>query len=84
MSNKIKVRISDYGAGAYLMMHGYKVIGGDGKEILFEINDVEKDQFEETKLDYLRSEFHRFDSFLMSIKKIMANNKYIHGKQNTT
>ena len=66
------MKISDYGAGAYLMMHGYKVVGGDGREILFEINEGDEAEFDETKLDYLRSEFHRFDSFLMSIKKIMA------------
>jgi len=34
----ISKKVSDLGAGAYLLMHGYKVIGRQGKAILFEVN----------------------------------------------
>lgn len=66
----MKKTVSDLGAGAYLLMHGYKVIGRRGKDFLFEISDVEEVEFEQRKLEYLSSEFHRFDSYIMSLKKI--------------
>jgi len=66
----ISKKVSDLGAGAYLLMHGYKVIGRQGKAILFEVNSSEVDDFEQKTLAYLSSEFHRFDSCLMSLKKI--------------
>lgn len=63
-------RVTDLGAGAYLMMHGYKVKGRQGKAIIFEVEKEGSDEFEERKMEYLTSEFHRFDSCLMSLKKI--------------
>lgn len=66
----MKKTVSDLGAGAYLLMHGYKVVGRRGKEFIFEIGDSEEIEFEQRKLEYLSSEFHRFDSYIMSLKKI--------------
>jgi len=62
--------VSDLGAGAYLLMHGYKVVGRQGKDIMFEIEPKEIEEFETLQLEYLRSEFHRFDACIMSLKKI--------------
>ena len=62
--------ISDLGAGAYLLMHGYKVVGKKGRVIYFKIEDTESKEFDARSLDYLSSDFHRFDSCLMSLKKI--------------
>ena len=62
--------INDLGAAAYIMMHKYKVIGKKGKSICFEIEEREIEEFEKLYRDYLNSEFHRFDSCLMSLKKI--------------
>ncbi len=64
--------VSDLGAAAYLLMHEYKVIGRRGREIFFLVDDDKKtaQQFDELTLDYLSSEFHRFDSCIMSLKKI--------------
>jgi hypothetical protein len=62
--------VSDLGAGAYLLMHGYKVVGRQGKDIMFEITPNETEEFETLQLEYLRSEFHRFDACIMSLKKI--------------
>lgn len=62
--------VTDLGAAAYLLMHGYKVVGRMGKEFIFEIADGENSEFEQKKLEYLSSEFHRFDSYIMSLKKI--------------
>lgn len=70
MNNNELKRVTDLGAGAYLMMHGYKVKGRMGKAILFEVEREGVDEFEERKMEYLTSEFHRFDSCLMSLKKI--------------
>ena len=62
--------VTDLGAAAYLMMHKYKVAGRQGKSIFFEVDDKEIDEFESRQMEYLQSEFHRFDSCLMSLKKI--------------
>ena len=66
----MKKIVTDLGAGAYLLMHGHKVVGRKGKEFIFEVNESEENEFEERKLEYLSSEFHRFDSYIMSLKKI--------------
>ncbi len=62
--------VSDLGAAAYIMMHKYKVIGKKGKSIYFEVDEGEVSDFENLIFEYANSEFHRFDSCLMSLKKI--------------
>lgn len=62
--------VSDLGAGAYLLMHGYRVIGRRAKDFMFEVSESDENDFEQRKLEYLSSEFHRFDSYIMSLKKI--------------
>ena len=61
--------VTDLGAAAYVMMHKYKVVGKQGKLIYFEVADNEIDAFDDLLMEYLQSEFHRFDSCLMSLKK---------------
>lgn len=61
--------VTDLGAAAYILMHKYKVIGKKGKAIYFEVDESE-DKFDEIALDYISSDYHRFDSCLMSLKKI--------------
>ncbi len=62
--------VTDLGAAAYIMMHKYKVVGKRGKAIFFEVNVGEEGEFDALAMEYLSSEFHRFDSCLMSLKKI--------------
>ena len=62
--------LNDLGAAAYILMHKYKVVGKRGKAIYFEVDDVVADKFDEIALEYISSDFHRFDSCLMSLKKI--------------
>ena len=62
--------IEDLGAAAYVMMHGFKVVGKKGKNVYFEVPNKEEKEFEKLVFDYLSSEYHRFDSCLMSLKKI--------------
>lgn len=62
--------INDLGAAAYLMMHGYKVAGKKSRSIFFDVKTEEEQEFDQLSLDYLTSEFHHFDSCLMSLKKI--------------
>ena len=66
--------VTDLGAAAYILMHKYKVLGKKGKAVYFEIESDGSDKFDELSLEYLSSEFHRFDSCLMSLKKI---NEYV-------
>ena len=70
MSKKIIRHVTDLGAAAFILMNKYKVVGKKGQAIYFEVNENEIDAFESLKLEYLSSEFHRFDSCLMSLKKI--------------
>lgn len=63
--------VSDLGCAAYILMHNFKVIGRKGREIYFELNDKNTaENFEQLTLDYLSSEFHRFDACIMSLKKV--------------
>ena len=71
--------VTDLGAAAYILMHKYKVLGKRGKAIYFEIDEDGCDKFEELSLEYLSSDFHRFDSCLMSLKKI---NEYMGNQIN--
>ena len=63
-------KVSDLGAAAYLMMHGYKVIGRQSRAIVFEVEESGENKFDARGLEYLSSEFHRFDACIMSLKKI--------------
>ena len=62
--------VTDLGAAAYILMHKYRVVGRRGKAIYFEVDDASFDKFDEVALEYISSDFHRFDSCLMSLKKI--------------
>ena len=70
MEESVRIRVSDLGASAYLLMHGYKCIGKDGRDIIFEIEESGAVELGERKMEYLTSEFHRFDACLMSLKKM--------------
>jgi hypothetical protein len=63
--------VTDLGAAAFLLMHKFKVVGKKGRSFYFEIHSQEEElQFDETNFQYTASEFHDFDSKLMSLKKI--------------
>jgi hypothetical protein len=62
--------VTDLGAAAYILMHKYKVVGKKGKTIYFEVDEEAADKFDELALEYISDDFHRFDSCLMSLKKI--------------
>lgn len=68
--------VNDLGVAAYLLMHGYTVVGKKGKSIFFECHsDIEAVEFEKLVLDYQPpNEFYTFDSCLMFLKKI---NEYV-------
>jgi len=70
MSTQVIRHVTDLGVAAFILMNKYRVVGKKGKAIYFEMNDDDVAAFEDLKLEYLSSEFHRFDSCLMSLKKI--------------
>lgn len=70
LEKTVHKEVSDLGAGAYLLMHGYKVVGRKGKSIVFEVEESGAAELERLTMEYLSSEFHRFDSCIMSLKKI--------------
>lgn len=75
--------VSDLGAAAYILMHDFKVIGRKGKDIFFLVDEKNPEKFDQVTLDYLSSEFHRFDACIMSLKKIgeyqfeSKNNRFV-------
>ena len=64
--------VNDLGVAAYILMHGYAVIGKRGRSIYFECNNEEEEQeFDRLILEYQPpNEFYTFDSCLMFLKKI--------------
>jgi len=63
--------LTDLGAAAYILMYNFKIMGRRGKAFYFEINDNEEAQlFDKLRMEYVTSDFHSFDSNLMSVKKI--------------
>ena len=68
--------VGDLGAGAYLLMHKWKPLGRKGRDILFEVSESENKEFEALQLQYLTSEFHRFDACIMSLKKMNEYHEY--------
>lgn len=64
--------VNDLGVAAYLLMHGYAVIGKKGRSIYFECqSEDESKAFDRLVLEYQPpNEFYTFDSCLMFLKKI--------------
>lgn len=63
--------VTDLGAAAFLLMHKFKLIGKKGRSFYFDISSKdEEQQIDDLNLQYASSEFHDFDSKLMSLKKI--------------
>jgi len=76
----MKKSVSDLGIGAYLMMHGYKVVGRRGKNVFFELADKDVEDFERLTMDYLQSPFHQFDHYIMILKKVYESAGAMTGK----
>jgi len=66
----IRKSIDDIGVGAYLRMHGFKVVGRKGKTYYFDINIQEQDEFNRLIFEYANSQCHIFDAELMALKKM--------------
>lgn len=72
MTECIHKFVNDLGVAAYVLMHGYIVIGKRGRSIYFECSDEqEAKEFDRLVLEYQPpNEFYTFDSCLMFLKKI--------------
>ena len=62
--------IRDIGIAAYLVMHDFKLLDKKDKNFIFAVDPTENKKFEDLKISYLSSEFHHFDSCIMSLKKL--------------
>jgi len=62
--------VTDLGAAAYLLMHKFKVVGRKSRSIYFDVDENSLDEFDKTYFEYISSNYHRFDSCLMSLKKV--------------
>lgn len=65
----VVMSVPDIGIGAYVMMHGFNVVGRKGKNIYFSVPDGEQDEFERLRVEYLSSPYHHFDHCIMALKK---------------
>ena len=66
--------IRDIGIAAYLVMHEFKLHDKKEKNFIFSIEPINSKKFEDLKISYLSSEFHHFDSCIMSLKKLEEYN----------
>jgi hypothetical protein len=66
----MKKEIRDIGIAAYLLLHSFKLTSKKDRSFIFDIATEREKEFEDMKLSYLASEFHHFDSCLMSLKKL--------------
>lgn len=68
--------VNDLGVAAYLLMHGYTVVGKEAKSIYFECHtSKEAEEFDALVWEYQPpNEFYTFDSCLMYLKKV---NEYV-------
>ena len=66
----VRKEVDDLGAAAYLLMMGWKVLGKRDKSFVFDVEQSSETEFADHHLEYLNSDFHRFDSCLMSLKKM--------------
>lgn len=73
--------VSDLGIGAYLMMHGHKAIGRRGKNVFFETNEKDAEEFDKLTMEYLRGQFNQFDSYLIALKKVVESNDIPEGSK---
>lgn len=62
--------VSDLGIAAYILMHGYKVVGREGRFVYFQVDDKDLLSFDKLSLDYLSSDYHKFDANIMALKKL--------------
>jgi regulator of sigma D len=62
--------VTDLGVASYARMNGFKVVGRKGKNIYFELNSKELEEFDKVCFEYLSSPFHTFDSTLFTLKKM--------------
>lgn len=71
IKNNSQFFVTDLGVAAYLLMHKFKLISKIGKNFYFDVSsDDEEIQFNELNIQYTNSDFHDFDSKIMSLKKI--------------
>lgn len=74
MSEKIVYKkVFDLGSCSYLMMHGFQIADKVERGFEFEVPESQLVDFQAKQKDYLKSEFHRFDSCLMALKKWKSN-----------
>jgi hypothetical protein len=72
MEDYVHKFVNDLGVAAYILMHGYAVIGKKGRSIYFECENEESAlEFDRLVLEYQPpNDFYTFDSCLMFLKKI--------------
>jgi len=70
IETKVMKPITDHGIAAYLLMHGYEIAGRKGRSFYFKVDQDEENRLDELTMEYLSSQYHRFDHCIMALKKI--------------
>lgn len=73
MTTKIPKEVSDLGVCAYLMMHGFEIATATNDSFIFDVYETDEIEFAKKEMEYLKSEFHRFDAYIMALKKMRAS-----------
>lgn len=73
MTAKIEKEVSDLGICAYLMLHGFEIAVVTNDSFIFDVYETDELEFIKKEMEYLKSEFHKFDHNIMSLKKMRAS-----------
>jgi hypothetical protein len=61
--------VSDLGLASYLKMRGFKVVSAHKRQVMFACEDNgTASRIENAKIEYVNSEFSRFDGVMMTLK----------------
>lgn len=64
-------KIADMGLAAYLKMHGFEISSINKKNIEIEVrNESEENKLKELQMEYVNSDFCKFDCILMDLKRL--------------
>ena len=55
---------------AYFMINGYKFVTKEGDKVYFEVDEDKQEDFDSLVGKYFRSDFHRYDACVESLKKL--------------
>lgn len=80
-NEKVMKVLQDLGEASYALLHAYQLMGRQGKKVYFLIDKNELKNFEDLMLEYMTSDFYKFDSCLVAVKRIPESRTDLVGRE---